>query len=308
VSGTYHVPVLAREVVAGLVVDRDGAYLDATAGGGGHSAAVLAALGPTGRLIAADRDPEAVAETRQRLSPWGGQVTVIQGDFATLRDTVAAAGVTAVNGVLFDLGVSSHQLDTPTRGFGFREEGPLDMRMDPEAGEPAAALVARLAEADLTRILYDFGEERQARRIARAICRQRQEHPLATTADLRRAVERTHPERPTKTLARVFQALRIAVNGELAQLEQGLRAAASLLLPGGRLAVIAYHSLEDRLVKQTMGPLLLGCICPPAMPVCACGRQPAFRRVQVRARRADAAEIGANRRSRSASLRFYERV
>jgi 16S rRNA (cytosine1402-N4)-methyltransferase len=308
VTPAYHVPVLVEEVVDGLVIDPAGIYLDATAGGGGHSRAILAALGPEGRLIAVDRDPEAVAETGRALAGYGARVRVVQGEFAALRRTAEEAGVDAVHGILFDLGVSSHQLDTPVRGFGFREEGPLDMRMDPEVSEPAAALIARADESELTRLLYDYGEERQARRIARSICRLRLERPLETTADLRRAVERTHPERLTKTLARVFQALRIAVNDELTQLERGLQAATGLLLPGGRLAVIAYHSLEDRLVKRTLEPLVRGCVCPPGLPVCACGRAPSFRRVNRRALHSRTDEVEANRRSRSAALRLYERV
>jgi 16S rRNA (cytosine1402-N4)-methyltransferase len=308
VSAVFHVPVLVEEVVSGMVVDPAGIYLDATAGGGGHSRAILAALGPEGRLIAADRDPEAVAETRRALERYGDRVRVIQGGFDGLRQTVEGAGVDAVHGILFDLGVSSHQLDTPGRGFGFREEGPLDMRMEPGVGEPASALLARADESELRRLIREYGEERQARPIARSICRMRQDHPLETTADLRRAVERTHPERLTKTLARVFQAVRIAVNDELSQLERGLQAALDLLLPGGRLAVIAYHSLEDRLVKRTLEPLVRGCICPPGLPVCACGRTPSFRRVNRRALRSGAGEVEENRRSRSAVLRLYERV
>lgn len=307
-SAVFHVPVLVEEVVSGMVVDPAGIYLDATAGGGGHSRAILAALGPEGRLIAADRDPEAVAETRRALERYGDRVRVIQGGFGALRQTVEEVGVDAVHGILFDLGVSSHQLDTPGRGFGFREEGPLDMRMEPGVGEPASVLVARADESELTRLIHEYGEERQARRIARSICRMRLDRPLETTADLRRAVERTHPERLTKTLARVFQAVRIAVNDELSQLERGLQAAADLLLPGGRLAVIAYHSLEDRLVKRTFEPLVRGCICPPHLPVCACGRSPSFRRVNRRALRSGAGEVEENRRSRSAVLRLYERV
>lgn len=298
----FHVPVMAAEVATGLVTDPEGIYVDATAGGGGHSRAILQALGPQGRLVAVDRDPEAVAQVRRELRD--GRAVVLGGRFGELRQLLAQQQITGVHGVLFDLGVSSHQLDQPARGFSYQQEGPLDMRMEPGIGIGAAELIARLSEEELARLIADYGEERRARRIARAICQAR---GMSTTAELRKAVESTRPRHLPKTLARVFQALRIAVNDELGQLERGLEAGIELLLPGGRLAVIAYHSLEDRLVKQRFAPLIRGCTCPPELPMCVCGGKAQFRRVYPRSKRATRAELLANRRARSASLRFYEK-
>ncbi|MFH1568674.1 MAG: 16S rRNA (cytosine(1402)-N(4))-methyltransferase RsmH [Gemmatimonadota bacterium] len=307
----YHVPAMADEVVEGLVRGDGGTYVDATAGGGGHSAALLAA-GSGARLVAVDRDPEAIAAASRRLASFGERVRLVQGEFAHLAELVRPVleewGPGAVDGVLFDLGVSSHQLDEAGRGFSFRQEGQLDMRMDRGAGAPAADLLARVDEADLVQLIRELGEERGARRIARAICRARDRDGMATTAQLREAVEGTRPERPDKSLARVFQALRIRVNDELGQLEAGLEEAIELLGPGGRLAVISYHSLEDRRVKVRLGELVRGCVCPPRAPVCGCGRRPTFKAVWRKARRPDASEVESNPRARSARLRLYEKL
>ena len=307
----YHVPVMVEEVVTGLATDPSGVYVDATAGGGGHAEALLRALGERGHLLVCDRDAAAVNEAGRRLDPYRGRVTFLQCAFSSLGRSVAPLldrlERSGVEGVLFDLGVSSHQIDEPGRGFSYHQDGPLDMRMDRGAGEPADQLLARIREADLVELIRRNGEERQARRIARSICRSRDEGRMQTTAQLARAIESTRPERPTKTLARVFQALRIAVNDELTELEKGLRGAVDLLAPGGRLAVIAYHSLEDRIVKHRMGSLTRGCVCPPDLPVCACGRRPTFLRIGP-ARRPGAEEQAANSRSRSATLRLFEKV
>ena len=307
----YHVPVMVEEVVAGLVTDPSGVYVDATAGGGGHAEALLRALGEGGHLLACDRDPAAVNEAGRRLDPHRGRVTFLQCAFSSLARSAAPhldrLQRSRVKGVLFDLGVSSRQIDEPGRGFSYHRDGPLDMRMDRGAGEPADQLLARLREADLVELIRRFGEERQARRIARAICRSRDEDRMKTTADLARAIEGTRPELPTKTLSRVFQALRIAVNDELTELEKGIEAAIDLLTPGGRLAVIAYHSLEDRIVKRRMAELVKGCICPPDLPACACGLRPTFRRIGS-GRRPAAGEVDANPRSRSATLRLFEKI
>ena len=303
----FHLPVMVEEVVTGLVADPRGAYLDATAGGGGHSRAILQTLEPEGRLVAVDRDREAVQETRQALAEFGDRAVVLQGSFGELRQVLEAAQVPHLHGALFDLGVSSHQIDEGGRGFSYQQEGPLDMRMDRQAGASAAAVIAGAAEEELARWIKEYGEERQARRIARSICQVR-ERGMQTTADLREAVERTRPSHLPKTLARVFQALRITVNDELGQLEQGLGAAEERLVRGGRMAVIAYHSLEDRLVKRRFAERLRGCSCPPAIPVCVCGRQPSFRAVYRKPRRASPDEVRANRRARSAVLRVYERL
>jgi 16S rRNA (cytosine1402-N4)-methyltransferase len=303
----YHIPVMVEEVVAGLVADPDGAYVDATVGGGGHSWALLQALGPKGRLLAVDRDQEAVAAARARLAA-DTRVVVRRGRFAELSELLAQEGIGLLSGVLFDLGVSSHQIDAPARGFSYQADGPLDMRMDAEVGPTAAELIATCSEAELAELIARYGEERAARRIARSICRQRQLEPLTTTQALRQAVAATRPQMLNKTLARVFQALRIAVNDELGQLQAGLAAVEVGLKPGGRLAVMAYHSLEDRLVKQHLAALVRGCICPPRLPVCTCGRKPSFKRVGHKLQRASEAEVKQNTRARSAVLRIYEKI
>ena len=303
----YHIPVMVEEVVAGLVADPDGAYVDATAGGGGHSWAVLQALDPKGRLLAVDRDREAVAVARARLAA-DTRVVVRQGRFAELSELLAQEEIGPLSGVLFDLGVSSHQIDAPARGFSYQADGPLDMRMDAEVGPTAAELIAASSEAELAELIALYGEERGARRIARSIYRQQQLEPLTTTQALRQVVAATRPQMLNKTLARVFQALRIAVNDELGQLQAGLEAVETALKPGGRLAVLAYHSLEDRLVKQHLAALIRGCICPPRVPICTCGRKPSFKRVSHKLQRASEAEVKQNTRARSAILRIYEKT
>jgi len=299
---------MAREAVAHLVVDPAATYIDATAGGGGHSAAIAAALRASGRLLAIDRDAAAVAASRARLAPFGDRVQVVNADYAAMAACCRRCGIQSVRGVLFDLGVSSHQIDTPARGFSHRASGPLDMRMDERQPETAAAWLARASVEAIARALRDYGEERAARRVARAIVARRQRGELRTTADLRAAVMACRPTAPNKTLARVFQAIRIVVNAELAQLERGLEEAAALLEPGGRLVVLTYQSGEDRVVKRKMEGLVRGCICPPRAPVCTCGRLPTFRRAVRRPLRAAAAEIAANPRARSARLRVYEKL
>ena len=303
----YHIPVMVEEVVAGLVADPDGAYVDATAGGGGHSWALLQALGPKGRLLAVDRDREAVAAARAKLAA-DTRAVVRQGRFAELSELLVQEGIGPLSGVLFDLGVSSHQIDASARGFSYQADGPLDMRMDAEVGPTAAELIAACSERELAELIARYGEERAARRIARAIYRQQRLAPLTTTQALREAVAATRPQMLNKTLARVFQALRIAVNDELGQLQAGLTAAEVGLKPGGRLAVLAYHSLEDRLVKQHFAALVRGCICPPRVPICICGREPSFKRVGYKLQRASEAEVKQNTRARSAILRIYEKI
>ena len=304
---TYHLPVMVQEVVEGLVADPNGTYMDATAGGGGHSLALLEQLGAKGRLIAVDRDGEAVEATRARLVA-DQRAVVWQGNFAELGIVLTREGIGSLSGVLFDLGVSSHQIDEAERGFSYQEDGPLDMRMDPGVGQTAAELIATRSEAELAGLIVQYGEERQARRIARSIHRHLSLGPLETTQALREAIAVTGPQILNKTLARVFQALRIAVNDELGQLAMGLDAGDTSLKPGGRLAVIAYHSLEDRLVKQRFAVLERGCICPPRLPVCICGRKPSFKKVGPKLRRASEEELRVNRRARSAILRIYEKI
>lgn len=247
-STAYHAPVLVREVVDLLVTDRDGLYVDGTLGGGGHSAALLESLAGGGRVIGIDQDPEALATARKRLTSAGDRFEAIQGNFGDVEALLAARGITQIDGLLLDLGVSSHQIDEASRGFAFSAEGPLDMRMDPSGATTAHELVNQLAESDLAEVLRDFGEEPRSHKIARAIAERR---PLTTTAELADAVRAVVPfKEEVKSLARVFQGLRIAVNRELAVLERALVSGLRLLRPGGRMAVIAYHSLEDRPVKH----------------------------------------------------------
>ena len=302
---SFHVPVMVDEVVHGLVVNPAGTYLDATAGGGGHSQAILANLGPAGRLLSVDRDEEAVAVCRTRLAD--DRVGVRRGRFSELGGLLEEERISALDGVLFDLGVSSHQIDEARRGFSYRHAGPLDMRMDSHNTLSANELIEGTSEEELTDVIRRFGEEFRAKIIAGSIKRHHERGLMRNTHDLRIAVEATGPRHPAKTLSRVFQALRIAVNNELEQLELGLDTSIERLKQSGRLAVISYHSLEDRLVKSKFAPLIHGCICPPGIPVCACGRKPTFV-AAVRRQRSGAEEVEANRRARSANLRIFEQL
>jgi 16S rRNA (cytosine1402-N4)-methyltransferase len=325
-----HRPVMVAEVREGLAPRPGSVVVDATVGAGGHTAALLPALGPTGRLIGLDQDPDALAEASRRLSDFaavdGGSLaafTLVKANFRDLRSVLAELGVPAIDGLLFDLGVSSMQLDRPARGFSFRAAGPLDMRMDPSAPLTAAQLVQELPEAELARLFFEYGEERWSRRIARRIVQRREREPFTTTEDLAqvvRAAARPTGGRPPAPhgrdrhgsaidpATRVFQALRIAVNRELEVLEGALVDGAGLLRPGGRLAVLSYHSLEDRIVKRTFEWLAGRCRCPKELPACVCGARP---RLQILTRKPlvpTEAERRANPRSRSAKLRLAERL
>ena len=302
---TAHVPVLFAEVMEGLAVKVDGTYLDGTFGRGGHARGVLRQLGPGGRLLVMDKDPEAIA-TASTLAAADARVTVRRGSFASLADWPATAE--GLDGVLLDLGVSSPQLDVAERGFSFGKDGPLDMRMDPESGESAAQWLARASEKEIADVLWVHGEERQSRRIARAIVARRAQEPLLRTAQLAELIASVIPRGANKIhpATRSFQAIRIFINRELADLEAGLDAALARLKPGGRLAVISFHSLEDRIVKQFMARHAKA---PPAnrrMPV-EIAFTPRLRLVGG-ARKAGQAELDANPRARSAVLRVAERL
>lgn len=301
-----HTPVLLQETIAWLQPQPGGLYIDGTVGAGGHAASILAHASPDGRLLAIDRYPQALDVARQRLAEYGERVVFVQARFDAMAEVAARYGFAGVQGVLLDLGVSSLQLDDAQRGFSFQQEGPLDMRMGPDAPTTAAAIVNTWPEEELARIIYTYGEERRSRRVARAIVAAR---PLRTTRELADAVAhavggggRIHPA------TRTFQALRIAVNGELEALEAVLPQAVALLAPGGRLAVIAFHSLEDRIVKQFMAREATDCVCPPRQPYCTCGHRATIRRVTRKPVRAGEAEIARNPRSRSARLRVAERL
>ncbi|QKT03053.1 16S rRNA (cytosine(1402)-N(4))-methyltransferase RsmH [Ectothiorhodospiraceae bacterium 2226] len=304
-----HRPVLLEEVLEALSVHAQGIYIDGTYGRGGHAREVLRRLGPDGRLLAVDKDPAAVAAAR---AEWDGdaRVAVEQGSFADIARYVAARGWQGkVTGVLLDLGVSSPQLDDAQRGFSFRAEGPLDMRMNPDVGQSAAAWLNTAEQAEIARVLREYGEERYAGRIARAIVQRRAEQPLATTRELAALVAAAVPtrERSKDPATRTFQALRIQVNGELADLETFLRHVLEVLAPGGRLAVISFHSLEDRLVKRFLQDEARGDHFPPDLPVPASALQPRVR-LLGRAQRARDAEVRDNPRARSAVLRVAEKL
>jgi len=301
-----HVPVLYDQVLVGLSVRPGGRYIDATIGAGGHAAGILHASAPDGLLLGLDADPEAVAFTRQVLRPFGQRLILQVANFRHLAQVARALGFGQVDGVLLDLGLSSRQLADASRGFSFSQDGPLDMRFDPTQGPDAAELVNGLPEAELADLLWRYGEERFARRIARAIVAAR---PVTTTAQLAGVVARTvgHRER-LHPATRTFQALRMAVNDELSALAQALPQARDLLRPGGRLAVISFHSLEDRLVKRFFQDEAQDCLCPPDMPVCTCGHRASLRLINRRPIRPDEREIAANPRSRSARLRVAERL
>ena len=303
----YHLPVLLRETIDALAVRPDGIYVDGTAGGGGHSAAIASRL-TTGRLIALDRDPDAIREASARLQ--GLPAEVVQANFADMEQVLAARGIGRVDGILLDIGVSSHQLDAAERGFSYHKDAPLDMRMS-QSGTSAAQLVNTLSEPELAEIFFRFGEEKHARRIAAAIAREREAAPVETTAQLADIVREAVPaaaRRDGHPARRVFQALRIAVNGELDCLSAGLDAAFRCLKDGGRLAVITFHSLEDRMVKQRFAAWRRGCICPPDFPVCTCGRTPAAQLALRHPAEAGEEELRQNPRRRSAKLRCIQRV
>jgi 16S rRNA (cytosine1402-N4)-methyltransferase len=304
-----HDPVMLHEAIEALNVRPGGSYIDATAGLGGHSEAIIQAAQPGGRLLAIDQDPEAVAITAARLARFGDAVVVVHANFREIARVAAEHGFTAVDGILFDLGVSSMQLDTPGRGFSFQRDEPLDMRMDTTRGETAADIVNDTDEEDLANIIYAFGEERRSRRIAHAIVQRR---PLRTTGELVNAIEQAvgrGRERHFHPATQTFQALRIAVNQELDFLADTLEAARGLLDgDGSRLVVIAFHSLEDRVVKQYMFKESSACLCPPRTPVCVCGHVASLRLVGRRARRPEDAEVHRNPRARSARMRVAESI
>ena len=302
---TLHVPVMADEVLAALAPAPGGRHIDATVGGGGHADRILAATDPDGRLLGLDAYRAAIARVESRLGArYGGRLRLRQANFGELAEIAPAEGFEAVDGCLFDLGLSSDQLADRDRGFGIRTGGPLDMRFDPDRGISAAELIA---------LLRRYGEEPFAGRIARAIVDARRTAPVGTVEELVEVVVRSVPSRApgrrrVHPATRVFQALRIAVNEELAALEAGLAAAVDLLRPGGRLVVLSYHSLEDRIVKRFLRDERRGCTCPPEAPVCVCGRRPRLRLVNPKGDTPTPSEIAVNPRARSARLRAAERL
>lgn len=305
-----HKPVLLRESIEALNIHPDGIYVDGTLGRAGHSIEIAQRL-TTGRLICVDRDQAAIHSAEERLAPWMDHITLVHRNFCELGEILKEIGVAGVDGMLFDLGVSSPQLDDPARGFSYMHDAPLDMRMDESQPLSAHNVVNEWGYEDLRRILYDYGEERYAPRIARAIVEAREEQPIQTTGQLVKIIKGAMPapalrekQHPAK---RSFQAIRIAVNGELDALPPMLQAAADGLNPGGRLAVITFQSLEDRIVKKTMRDLATGCVCPPEFPVCVCGRKPKLTLVTRKPIVSGEEELKENPRARSAKLRVAEK-
>jgi 16S rRNA (cytosine1402-N4)-methyltransferase len=307
-----HVSVLAEEAVAILTPRTGGIYVDGTLGGAGHAARILDASAPGGRLVGFDRDEEALQAARQKLSCYGDRFILIHDNFDAMRLRLAEHGIEGIDGFILDLGVSSHQLDTRERGFSFMEDAPLDMRMDRTAGTTAAEVLESASEVELERIFRDYGEERWARRIALTIVRERQKTPVATTLQLvdvvKSAIPRAKWEERIHPATRTFQGLRIAVNDELGSLERGLAAGLALLKPGGRGAVISFHSLEDRIVKHAFRDAARGCICPREIPFCSCGNVPKVKLLIPKGVQAAEDEVKENPRSRSARLRAVEKL
>ena len=311
-AGPGHVPVLLNEAISALNVEPGGVYLDGTFGGGGHSRRILEASAPDGRLIAVDADLAAIERARQLRESLErpARLTVIHANLRALDAVLREAGVERLDGGLLDLGLSSYQLDTAERGFSFRHDAPLDMRFDQSTGPSAAELLDTLPEAEIADILYRYGEEKRSRRIASAIVAARSSGEPWTTGRLAVLVERVVGRRPGGAIhpaTRTFQALRIAVNGELDAIEPALNAITDRLRPGGRLVVIAFHSLEDRIVKRFIADASRTCVCPPEQPVCTCDASPRLRRVGKPVRPSDA-ELEANVRSRSSIMRVAERL
>ena len=302
-----HIPVLFNETIDALNVRPDGIYVDCTAGGGGHCAAVAERL-TTGRIIAIDQDPEAVANLQERFKN-NGRVTIVHDNFVNISSILENLGIDGVDGIMADLGVSSHQLDTDERGFSFHKDAPLDMRMSME-GMSAADLVNTASHSELQKIIYTYGEEKFAPSIARNIVKAREKKPIETTFELVDIIKASMPmkaKRDGHPARKTFQALRIEVNGELEKLERALDDMFEALNPSGRIAIITFHSLEDRIVKKKFNKFCEGCICPPEFPVCVCGRKPRGK-LPFKSKAPTENEVGENFRAHSARLRAIEKI
>ena len=306
-----HRPVLLRETIESLAAERGGVFVDCTVGLGGHSEAILQASSEA-HVLGIDRDEEALERARERLAQFGGRFRAVHADFRELTRVLATAKVSQASGILADLGVSSWQLDSPSRGFSFRHDAPLDMRMDLSTGETAAEMLGRLSEVEIAQIIFEFGEERHSRRIARRIIERRERgQPVVTTRDLAGLVERAigrSTKRRIHPATRTFQALRIAVNRELEHLDQFIADAIDYLGPDGRLAVISFHSLEDRIIKRTLLKFSGRCQCPPRVPLCSCGTRKAIEILTRRPVVPAESEIDENPRARSAKLRVARKI
>lgn len=308
----HHIPIMLAEILVHMGLRPGGTYVDCTLGGGGHSYEIVRRIQPDGRLIGIDQDPDALAAAGERLAEYAYGVTLVHSNFYRLKEVLAELGIPAVDGILFDIGVSSHQLDEAGRGFSYMQDAPLDMRMNPQDSTTAGELVNNLPEQELTRIIREYGEERWAKRIAEFIVRRREQKPVVTTGELVEVIKQAIPAgarregpHPAK---RTFQALRIAVNDELNRFGGALRDAVEVLNPGGRVCVITFHSLEDRIAKETFRELTGRCTCPPELPVCKCENEPLVKVLTGKPIIPSAAEIDANPRARSAKLRVAQKV
>ena len=306
-----HKSVLLHETVDSLNIRPDGIYVDGTLGGGGHASLVCSRLGENGRLIGIDQDADAIAAATERLKPYGGRVTIVRNNYENIDTVLAELGISGVDGIYLDLGVSSYQLDTAERGFTYREDAPLDMRMDQRNAETAADIVNGYSEMELCRIIRDYGEDRFAKNIAKHIVRARQEKPLETTGELIEVIKAAIPAKVRATgghpAKRTFQAIRIELNKELEVLEHSIDKMIGLLNPGGRLSIITFHSLEDRIVKNKFKENENPCVCPPDFPVCMCGRKSRGKVVTRKPIVPTGQEIEENKRSKSSKLRVFEK-
>lgn len=303
-----HIPVLLEETIDGLSIRENGIYADATAGGGGHSSAILERL-TTGKVISIDQDPDAIMTLTERFRDNENSI-IIKGNFSNIKELLRERGVGRLDGVLFDIGVSSHQLDTAERGFSFHEDAPLDMRMS-QSGPSAEDFVNDSSYEELRRVIYEYGEEKFAPSIARGICAEREKGRIKTTLQLAEIIKNNVPQRVRRDghpARKTFQAIRIAVNHELEALERGMDGAFELLGAGGRMAVITFHSLEDRIVKRKMASWFKGCTCPKDFPVCVCGNTPKAKPVTSKPVCANETELADNPRARSAKLRICEKI
>ncbi|MGI6092581.1 MAG: 16S rRNA (cytosine(1402)-N(4))-methyltransferase RsmH [Veillonellaceae bacterium] len=307
----HHISVLMEESIDKLITDPSGIYVDCTLGGSGHASQIVQRLDEAGRFIGIDQDPEAISVGKQRLANARCRVDIVQNNFRNLEQILDELHVDQIDGIIFDLGVSSHQLDIPERGFSYMQDAPLDMRMNPIAPLSAYDVVNTYSEQELARVIYDYGEERWAKRIAKFIVEERANKKIATTSHLVEIIKKAIPAAARREgphpAKRTFQAIRIEVNDELGILNQTFLTAVGRLKPGGRICIITFHSLEDRIAKQTLQSLARGCICPPRLPVCVCGQIPKVKTFG-KAIAPSLAEIENNPRSRSAKLRVAEKL
>lgn len=320
-ENTYHIPVLLNEVISGLEIKPNGIYVDLTLGGAGHSSEIAKKLS-NGILIGFDKDVEAISESTKKLStvikiskdglPKAGEALLINKDFKLAPEILKSLGIESVDGILIDLGVSSHQIDTPSRGFSFKTSGDLDMRMDQSQNLTAKKLVNELSEEQLKKIFWEFGEEEFASKIAKNIVKERQNGPIETTFQLNEIVENALPKKVVFSRGgaakKVFQALRIAVNGELDNLKETLENLIEMLKPGGKICIISFHSLEDRIVKSVFKEKSLGCVCPPSFPKCVCNHKASIKIITKKPIVASEQELKQNSRSASAKLRIAEKI